>query len=81
MCQVVEVDEEVVRVFCGPSATALLTPEGSLLVAGRNRGNMLGLDEGESKVKQGEVFLRVLEEVGEVQEVSLGEESMALLTR
>ena len=77
--QIVEIEEEVSRVFCGPAATALLTPEGRLLVAGRNRGNMLGLDNEKSKVKQSDQFLGVMEEP--VEEVGLSEVAMVLLTR
>ena len=79
--QIVEIEEEVSRVFCGNAATALLTPEGRLLVAGRNRGNMLGLDNEKSKVKQSDQFLGVMEEAEPVEEVGLSEVAMVLLTR
>ena len=79
--QLVEIEEEVSRVFCGPAATALLTTDGRLLVAGRNRGNMLALDTEKTKVKQSEQFVGVMEEVEPVEEVGLSEVAMILLTR
>ena len=79
--QLVEIEEEVSRVFCGPAATALLTPDGRLLVAGRNRGNMLALDTEKTKVKHSDQFLGVMEEAEPVEEVGLSESAMVLLTR
>ena len=79
--QLVEIEDEVSRVFSGPAATALLTPDGRLLVAGRNRGNMLALDTEKTKVKHSDQFLGVMEEAEPVEEVGLSESTMVLLTR
>ena len=79
--QLVEIEEEVSRVFCGPAATVLLTLDGGVLVAGRNRGNMLGLDTEDTKVKQSDQFQRVMEEAEPVEEVGLSDLSMVLLTK
>lgn len=79
--QVVEVEEDLEQVFCGPSTTALLSSDGVLLVAGRNKSNMLGRDSGDLKVKQAEKFQVVAEELGPVTEVALGEACMVVLSK
>ena len=71
---------EVDRVVCGPAVTALISTDGCLMIAGKNKCNRFGLNSDEGRVKEVATFTRVAQTVGPVAEVGLAETTIVILT-
>ena len=75
--ELVDTEEDIDNVVCGRNATALIAPDGRVMVAGDNAHNRLGMDTHTGV----STFQHVLENIGPVKTMSIGTQCSLVLTR
>ena len=78
--ELVETEEDVEVVVCARQATAVIAPDGRLMVAGSNTSNRLGLDSPGHTVERSSL-LTPLPSLGPVLSLSIGENYSLVLSR
>ena len=78
--ELVETEEDVEAVVAASQATAVIAPDGRLMVAGNNRNNRLGLDTSGHTLDQSSI-LTPLTSLGPVLDISIGETCSLVVTR
>ena len=78
--ELLELEEDVAAVVCASQATAVIAPDGRLMVAGSNNNNRLGLDTPGHTVENSSLLTPLLS-LGPVLNLSIGESCSLVLSR